>query len=48
MKKSAQLYMAMVAVLRCEIEEPDKLEILETLMNERKLARYAEEREEQA
>ena len=48
MKKSQQFYMAMVSVLRCEIEEPDKLEILETLMNERKLARYAEEREEQA
>lgn len=48
MKKSQQFYMAMVAVLRCGIEEPDKLEILETLMNERKLARYAEEREEQA
>ena len=48
MKKSAQFYMAMVAVLRCEIEEPDKLEILETLMHERNLARYAEEREEQA
>ena len=48
MKKSQQFYMAMVAVLRCEIEEPDKLEILETLMNERKLARYAEDREEQA
>ena len=48
MQKSAQIYMAMVAVLRCEIEEPDKLEILETLMNERKLARYAEEREAQA
>ena len=48
MQKSEQIYMAMVAVLRCEIEEQDKLEILETLMNERKLARYAEEREEQA
>ena len=48
MKKSQQFYMAMAAVLRCEIEEPDKLEILETLMNERKLARYAEDREEQA
>ena len=48
MKKSAQFYMAMAAVLRGEIAEPDKLEILETLMNERKLASYAEEREEQA
>ena len=48
MQKSTQFYMAMVAVLRCGIKEPDKLEILETLMNERKLAIYAEEREEQA
>lgn len=46
MKKSERLYLAMLAVADAEdIAAKDKLEVIETLMEEMNLAKYVEKRE---
>ena len=48
MKKSMLYYMAMVSVIESEYAASDKLEILDALMSDRRLALFAEESEAKA
>ena len=45
MKKSERYYKAMMAVINSTINAADKLEILETLMEDRRVAEYTEKQE---
>lgn len=46
MKKSETYYKAMLAVVTSTMNAPDKLEILEVLMEDRRVAEFTEKREE--
>ena len=48
MKKSEQYYIAMMCVLNGELDGTVKLEVIETLMNDRRGELWSEEREEKA
>lgn len=45
MKKSERYYKAMMAVINSTINAADKLEILETLMEDRRVAEFTEKRD---